>query len=166
MTVDMEDKEPVDFFHLFFDGHILDLIHRETVRYTEQYLEREDEYLQAHPKARAHDWRRNPLTLKEVEVFLALIIAMGICGFPTLRYMACMTQNSSAMFYAVMHILVHDIHIMVMMFLTRMKRGQSCMVHITIYVHVIPTSVHVCACPRNTACSHIHVSTTCLYIAE
>ena len=116
------------------------------------------------PKARAHDWRRNPLTLKEVEVFLALIIAMGICGFPTLRYMACMTQNSSAMFYAVMHILVHDIHIMVMMFLTRMKRGQSCMVHITIYIHVISTSVHVCARPRNTACSHIHVSTTCLYI--
>ena len=55
MTVNMEDKEPVDFFHLFFDGHILDLIHRETVQYIEEYLERDDEYLQAHPKARAHD---------------------------------------------------------------------------------------------------------------
>ena len=33
-----------------------------------------------------HEWRRYPLTSKDVDVFLALIIAMGICGFPTLRY--------------------------------------------------------------------------------
>ena len=81
----MANKEPHDFFHLFFDGRVLDLIHRETTRYTDQYLQREEEYLQEHPKARAHDWRRNPLSLKEVEVFLGIIIAMGLCGFPTLR---------------------------------------------------------------------------------
>ena len=82
---DMEDKEPIDFFHLFFDQRVLDLIHRETTRYTNQYLEREKEHLDTHPRARAHEWYKAPLTLKEVEVFLALIIAMGICGFPTLR---------------------------------------------------------------------------------
>ena len=81
----MENKEPIDFFHVFFDGRVLDLIHRETTRYTQQYLEREREHLDAHPQARAHEWRRAPLTLKEVEIFLALIIAMGICGFPTMR---------------------------------------------------------------------------------
>ena len=81
----MENKEPIDFFHVFFDGRVLDLIHRETTRYTQQYLEREKEHLDAHPQARAHEWRRAPLTLKEVEIFLALIIAMGICGFPTMR---------------------------------------------------------------------------------
>ena len=86
MVVNMEDKDPVDYFHLFFDERVLDLIHKETVRYTDQYLERESEFLEEHPKARAHEWRRYPLTLKDVDVFLAIIIAMGICGFPTLRY--------------------------------------------------------------------------------
>ena len=82
----MEDSAPIDFFRLFFSGRVLDLIHSETRRYADQDLEREREYLQEHPRARAHEWRRAPLLLKEVEVFLALIIAMGICGFPTLRY--------------------------------------------------------------------------------
>ena len=83
----MVNKEPIDFFRMFFDGQVLDLILQETTRYTEQYLEREKEHLDAHPQARAHEWLRAPLSLKELEVFLALIIAMGICGFPTLRYM-------------------------------------------------------------------------------
>ena len=82
----MENSAPIDFFRLFFTGRVLNLIHCETGRYADQYLEREREYLQQHPQARAHEWRRALLLLKEVEVFLALIIAMGICGFPTLRY--------------------------------------------------------------------------------
>ena len=81
----MEDKAPIDFFRLFFGGQVLSLIHTETQRYTEQYLQREKEHLEKHPKARAHDWKRAPLLLKEIEVFLAIIIAIGICGFPTLR---------------------------------------------------------------------------------
>ena len=43
-------------------------------------------YRKKYFKARVHEWYRAPLTLKEMEVFLALIIAVGICGFPTLRY--------------------------------------------------------------------------------
>ena len=82
----MEDSAPIDFFRLFFTGRVLNLIHSETTRYVDQYMEREREYLQQHPRARAHEWRRAPLMLKEVEVFLAIIIAMGICGFPSLRY--------------------------------------------------------------------------------
>ena len=85
----MEEKSPIDFFRLFFSGEVLHLIHRETQRYTEQYLESKSEHLQQHPKARAHEWRRAPLLLKELEVFLAILIAMGICGFPTLRYYEC-----------------------------------------------------------------------------
>ena len=50
---DMTDKEPIDFFHLFFDQRVLDLIHSETIRYTAQYLEREREHLDTHPRARA-----------------------------------------------------------------------------------------------------------------
>ena len=81
----MEDKSPIDF-RLFFGSQVLQLIHTETQSYTYQYLEREKEYLEAHPKARAHEWRRAPLLLKEIEVFLAILIGMGICGFPTMRY--------------------------------------------------------------------------------
>ena len=81
----MAEKSPIDFFGLFFSEQVLDLIETETRRYTEQYLRRESDYLQQHPKARAHEWKRFPLMRKELEVFLALIIAMGVCGFPTLR---------------------------------------------------------------------------------
>ena len=82
---DMRDKEPVDFFCVFFDHQVMNLILVETTRYAEQYLEKEKEHLQAHPYARANEWRRQPLSLKEVEAFIALLIAMGMCGFPTLR---------------------------------------------------------------------------------
>ena len=81
----MRDKAPVDYFRLFFDDRVMDLILQETTQYAEQYLEREREYLETHPHARAHEWRRQPLTLKEVDVFVALLIGMGLCGFPTLR---------------------------------------------------------------------------------
>ena len=65
---------------------MIDLIHTETIRYDNQYLESHREHLENHPYARAHKWPKTPLTRKEIEAFLALLIAMGICGFPTLRY--------------------------------------------------------------------------------
>ena len=82
----MEDKLPVDFFRLFFDDSVLTLLVTETQRFAEQYLEREKEFLEQHPRARAHDWKKIPLTIKEMEGFLALVLAMGICGLPTMRY--------------------------------------------------------------------------------
>ena len=80
----MRDRAAIDFFRLFFDERVMALIHSETTRYAEQYLEKEKDHLSTHPHARAHDWRRAPLSMKEV--LIALHIAMGICGFPTLRY--------------------------------------------------------------------------------
>ena len=69
VIVGMEEKSPVDFFQLFFSSQILQLIHTETRRYAQQYLERERErereHLEQHPKARAHEWTRIPFTLKE-----------------------------------------------------------------------------------------------------
>ena len=82
---DMSNQEPMDFFKLFFNDRVLDLIFTETNRYAEQYMEKERDYLSQHPQARAHDWSKTPLTIKEIEVFLALLIAMGVCGFPTIR---------------------------------------------------------------------------------
>ena len=83
---DMSDGEPVDFFRLFFDERVIQLLLDETTRYANQYLQRETEHLRTHPHARAHEWRKAPPTLKEMEVFLAILLGMGICGFPTLRY--------------------------------------------------------------------------------
>ena len=82
---DMDGKLPIDYFRPMFDDRVLNLILTETTRYAEQYLEREEAYLEQHPTARAHDWRRNPLSMKELEVFLSIVLAMGICGFPTMR---------------------------------------------------------------------------------
>lgn len=81
----MENKSPIDFFRLFFNDEVMSLILTETRRYTDQYFVREREYLDQHPQARAHMCQRAPLTLKELDIFLALIIGMGVCGFPTLR---------------------------------------------------------------------------------
>ena len=82
----MDGKGPLDFFRLMFDDHVMELIFMETTRHADQYLQREREHLETHPNARAHDWRKNPLTLKEMEAFIAILIAMGLCGFPTMRY--------------------------------------------------------------------------------
>ena len=59
-------------------------VFNETNRYATQYLEREREHLDTHPNARAHEWRKQQLTINKIDAFIALPIAMGICGFPIL----------------------------------------------------------------------------------
>ena len=81
----MNGKPPVDFFFQLVDDRAMDLIYSETMRYATQYLQKNTEYLEGHPHARAHEWKNNPLTPKEIEVFISLMIAMGICGFPSIR---------------------------------------------------------------------------------
>ena len=50
---DMESSGPIEFFRLFFDEEVLELLHSETTRYTNQYLEREEEHM-AHTHRRGH----------------------------------------------------------------------------------------------------------------
>ena len=76
---------PVDFFYLFFTEDVMELVFEETKRYIQQYLVREREYMDTHPYSRAHELVRTPLVKKELDILLALIIAIGACGFPTLR---------------------------------------------------------------------------------
>ena len=82
---DLNAESPVDFFLKLFDSSVLELIHRETLRYLDQYLEDNKEYLEEHPKARVHELARHPITLDDIKAFIAILIGMGICGFPTLR---------------------------------------------------------------------------------
>ena len=74
----------VDFFLQLIDD-ILRMIHRETVRYLEQYMEDNKEYLDEHPKVRVHELSRHPITLEDIKAFIAILIGMGICGFPSIR---------------------------------------------------------------------------------
>eukprot|EP00731_Ephydatia_muelleri_P022408 Em0014g999a len=81
----MTGKEPVEFFELFFDEETKSFIHRETCEHADRYFTDNEEYLVQHPRARAHDWKKNPMSLKEIDVLLALVTAMGVVGMPTLR---------------------------------------------------------------------------------
>ena len=85
VTVQMNGKEPIDFFHLFFTPEVKKLIHVETTRYAEQRISNSQTHLQQHKHARAHAWIKNPMKPEEVDPFLAIIILMGLVGFPTIR---------------------------------------------------------------------------------
>ena len=52
--------------------------------YAHQYMESNKDYIDHHPKARVHDWVRQPMVLKEVDTLLVIIIAIGLVGYPTL----------------------------------------------------------------------------------
>ena len=82
---DMRGKEPLDFFHLMFHEKVKEIIYQETTCHAEDYIRQNKQYLSDHPTARAHDWIRTPMSLKEVDALLAMVIDMGIVGFPTLR---------------------------------------------------------------------------------
>ena len=81
----MSGKKPVDFFTLLFDEcakkHILD----KTNRYAQHFLEQNAQFLKHHPQSRAHDWACRLMQQKEVDALLAILTAMGIVGYPTLR---------------------------------------------------------------------------------
>ena len=81
----MSGKLPVDFFNLFFTPEVKNLIYTESVRYTEQILTSSKAHLNQHPKARRHEWIRTPMRREEIDPLLAIIITMGIMGFPTVR---------------------------------------------------------------------------------
>ena len=77
----MEEKSPLEFFRLLFNDGVMDVLFSETRRYIQQYLDREQDYTYAHPQARAHEWHRTPLLRKELDIFLALVIGMGVAAF-------------------------------------------------------------------------------------
>ena len=68
-----------------FDQRALELLHKETLRYLKQYLEDKKEHLDEHPNARVHELAKHPITLEDMKAIIAILIGMGICGFPTIR---------------------------------------------------------------------------------
>uniref|UniRef100_A0A1X7UYH4 PiggyBac transposable element-derived protein domain-containing protein n=1 Tax=Amphimedon queenslandica TaxID=400682 RepID=A0A1X7UYH4_AMPQE len=60
------------------------MVYQESIRYGKQKIPTTD-YLERHPKARANEWLKKPMQEEEVDVLLAVIIVIGMLGFPRLR---------------------------------------------------------------------------------
>ena len=57
----MSGKTPLDFFHLFIDEKVKEIIYNKTSQNAEQHISENQEYLSSHPHARAHDWVKAPM---------------------------------------------------------------------------------------------------------
>ena len=42
--------------------------------------------VEAHKHARGNDLKKNPITRNEVEPLLAILLTMGVLGYPSVRY--------------------------------------------------------------------------------
>ena len=81
----MLDKSPLDFFFLLFNDDIKKNIWEETTLFAVQYTHKHSEFMASHSKARAHDLAKQPMSLKEENTSLSIIIAMGMVEYPTIR---------------------------------------------------------------------------------
>jgi hypothetical protein len=73
IRVDVENMSEMDFFNLFFDDEFIDRIVVETNRYASQQIAQK---APLPPNSRLSKWKET--TNKEMKIFFALIIAMGI----------------------------------------------------------------------------------------
>ena len=65
-TKDLSGKTPLDVFEELFTADIAENILEETNRYANQYIDSHSEYLELHPRARAHDFVRTPFSIVEI----------------------------------------------------------------------------------------------------
>ena len=80
ILVDTSDFKPVDYFKLFFPSEAFNLIANETNRYAAQYL---DSHPNLPQNSRFLAWRVT--SPDEMQAFVALQIAMGLCEKPTVE---------------------------------------------------------------------------------
>ena len=43
------------------------------------------EHLEEHPQAQIHELSHHPITLEDIKAFIAILIGMDICRFPSIR---------------------------------------------------------------------------------
>lgn len=75
----MFDSSPIDFYHLFFDEEVLDLLVIETNRYAQQKLRRS----RISPYSHLRKWHEVDRT--EIRIFLRIVLWMGLVKMPSLR---------------------------------------------------------------------------------
>ena len=74
------DNESVDFFSLFFDEELWDMLLRETNRYACQFLDQEASvrWLETHKYSRFHRWPEDGISLLQIKKYIGLILNMGM----------------------------------------------------------------------------------------
>lgn len=77
-TVDMTNKTPVEFFHLFVTDSMLQNIVDQVNIYAQQFIDATN----LPPRSRANLWSKSSHNIDELKQFLALIIVMGIIHYP------------------------------------------------------------------------------------
>ena len=65
-TRDLGSKTPAEVYQELLTPEIADHILVETNRYADQYVDSHSNYLEVHPRARAHDFIRSPFSLVEI----------------------------------------------------------------------------------------------------
>ncbi|KAG8335548.1 zinc finger protein [Homalodisca vitripennis] len=84
----------IDYFNLFFTHSLLSLFSRETNRYSEQLLAKQD---QLSPHSRLRAWV--PTTVLEIKAFIITILNMGLIQKPTMKsYWTDCTNQSTPWF--------------------------------------------------------------------
>ena len=69
------------------------MITTETCKYAEQKIHQNADHLRQHKEARGNQWKRNPMKREEVNPFLAIILTMGIIGYPRVRLVSTVTSH-------------------------------------------------------------------------
>ena len=82
LLVDMEKQDPINFFQQYFTADLNELILSETTRYANQYVASHKQFLEDHPRARAHQFSKKPFTQSDLDRFIALVIVMGVVNMP------------------------------------------------------------------------------------
>ena len=84
LTTQLSRAEPVIYFKHLWTDTLSNKILKQTNLYGQQYLQSHVDYLDEHPRARAHDFSKCTFTLGELYNFLSLIITMGIVSLPSI----------------------------------------------------------------------------------
>lgn len=85
-------EDPMAIFNAFFDDEIMEYIASETNRYADQFIEKND----LTPSARARHWKET--NLKEMRLFFAILIYMGIVQKPVEEWYWSRRQSISTPF--------------------------------------------------------------------
>ena len=81
-----DSATPLDYFHQFIPSTLIKTIVNETNTYAGQWIDTNDQYLQAHPRSRVHNWiKQGQTTEEELKAFFALIINMGLIKKPDIE---------------------------------------------------------------------------------
>ena len=70
------NAKPIEYFFLFITDNIVDILVRETNRYSDNFLLGKEDWMRDHPRSTYLRWKR--MTSERMRKFLALSLCMGL----------------------------------------------------------------------------------------